>query len=129
MSGDAIVDLSTEYIPATAYFYSSVLHLRGGYPQTQPLEDESIVFSYNGEEFGGFNVNPDQSDTLIIFSHLKQALEQGGDQLYPFFQVLSSIRGPWSFALCDVKQQPFIFLLFLLLPFVVYITFFKKKTT
>ncbi|KAI3751657.1 hypothetical protein L2E82_22748 [Cichorium intybus] len=48
-------------------FVGATLQLRGVYPITQPLVDESgNILVYNGEVFGGIEVNSDSNETEIL---------------------------------------------------------------
>ncbi|KAF3945148.1 hypothetical protein CMV_028454 [Castanea mollissima] len=82
--------------------------LRGINPIVQPLMDTyGNIFVYNGEIFGGINIDSDSNDTEILMqalgnccscnSHLhtrtSYCLEKGKSSVP---EVLSTIKGPWA---------------------------------
>ncbi|OCT63918.1 asparagine synthetase domain-containing protein 1 [Xenopus laevis] len=74
------------------YFSGHVLHLRG--PLTpQPLEDKNgNVFLWNGELFGGIEVQSADNDTQIMFQHLSSCDDESN-----IFSLFAKVKGPWAF--------------------------------
>uniref|UniRef100_A0A1J3E731 Asparagine synthetase domain-containing protein 1 n=1 Tax=Noccaea caerulescens TaxID=107243 RepID=A0A1J3E731_NOCCA len=72
------------------HFIGSTLQLRGTSPIIQPLVDSSgNILAYNGEVFGGIELNSYDNDTEVLLKSLERA-----KSLVP--DVLSMIRGPWA---------------------------------
>jgi asparagine synthetase B (glutamine-hydrolysing) len=72
------------------HFIGSTLQLRGTSPIRQPLVDSSgNILAYNGEVFGGIELNSYDNDTEVLLKSLEKA-----KSLVP--DVLSMIKGPWA---------------------------------
>ncbi|KAL1220280.1 hypothetical protein V5N11_005806 [Cardamine amara subsp. amara] len=72
------------------HFIGSTLQLRGTSPIRQPLVDSSgNILAYNGEVFGGIELNSYDNDTEVLLKSLEEA-----KALVP--DVLSMIKGPWA---------------------------------
>ncbi|CAL9248775.1 unnamed protein product [Arabidopsis halleri] len=72
------------------HFIGSTLQLRGTSPIRQPLVDSSgNILAYNGEVFGGIELNSYDNDTEVLLKSLEKA-----KALVP--DVLSMIKGPWA---------------------------------
>ncbi|EFH51481.1 hypothetical protein ARALYDRAFT_484275 [Arabidopsis lyrata subsp. lyrata] len=72
------------------HFIGSTLQLRGTSPIRQPLVDSSgNILAYNGEVFGGIELNCYDNDTEVLLKSLEKA-----KALVP--DVLSMIKGPWA---------------------------------
>ncbi|KAM3706978.1 hypothetical protein ACJW31_03G191100 [Castanea mollissima] len=95
-------------VVAELHFLGATLQLRGINPIVQPLMDTyGNIFVYNGEIFGGINIDSDSNDTEILMqalgnccscnSHLhtrtSYCLEKGKSSVP---DVLSTIKGPWA---------------------------------
>ncbi|KAI3763695.1 hypothetical protein L2E82_13689 [Cichorium intybus] len=86
-------------------FVGATLQLRGVYPITQPLVDKSgNILVYNGEVFGGIEVNSDSNDTEILMQSLNKCCscisheheDTCGNGKYSVPEILSKIKGPWA---------------------------------
>ncbi|XP_023767251.1 uncharacterized protein LOC111915848 [Lactuca sativa] len=86
-------------------FVGATLQLRGVYPVTQPLVDKSgNILIYNGEVFGGIDLNSDINDTEVLMKSLKECCnclshEHEGtcrNGKYSVPELLSKIKGPWA---------------------------------
>ncbi|CAH1417052.1 unnamed protein product [Lactuca virosa] len=86
-------------------FVGATLQLRGVYPITQPLVDKSgNILIYNGEVFGGIELNSDTNDTEVLMQSLKECCNclshehEGtcGNGKYSVPELLSKIKGPWA---------------------------------
>lgn len=99
---------SMSNVVAELHFIGATLQLRGINPIVQPLMDTyGNIFVYNGEIFGGINIDSDSNDTEILMqalgnccscnSHLHKrtsyCLEKGKSSVP---EVLSTIKGPWA---------------------------------
>ncbi|XP_030956926.1 asparagine synthetase domain-containing protein 1-like isoform X1 [Quercus lobata] len=99
---------SMSNVVAELHFIGATLQLRGINPIVQPLMDTyGNIFVYNGEIFGGINIDSDSNDTEILMqalgnccscnSHLhtrtSYCLEKGKSSVP---EVLSTIKGPWA---------------------------------
>ncbi|CAH8383403.1 unnamed protein product [Eruca vesicaria subsp. sativa] len=72
------------------HFIGSTLQLRGTTPIIQPMVDSSgNILTYNGEVFGGVELDRCDNDTEVLLKSLEKA-----NDLVP--DVLSLIKGPWS---------------------------------
>lgn len=81
---------------------SSVLQLRGKLVTNQPYQGKASnsMLQWNGQVFGGLDLDEDKSDTEQIMA-LLEAAKNDADVL----KVLGSIRGPWAFTYWDDKAQ------------------------
>ncbi|XP_032218763.1 asparagine synthetase domain-containing protein 1 isoform X1 [Nematostella vectensis] len=92
--------------PQKAYHLTlagSVLHLRGSLTR-QPYETEGgNVLVWNGEIFGGVEIPNKSNDTSV----LSQLLDFHGetDPVSHVVDVMSRIRGPWSFIYWQASQE------------------------
>ncbi|CAH2045581.1 unnamed protein product [Thlaspi arvense] len=72
------------------HFIGSTLQLRGTTPIIQPLVDSSgNILAYNGEVFGGIDLDSYDNDTEVLMKSLEKAKDLVPD-------VLSMIKGPWA---------------------------------
>ncbi|VVB04011.1 unnamed protein product [Arabis nemorensis] len=72
------------------HFLGSTLQLRGTNPIVQPLVDSSgNILAYNGEVFGGIELNSYDNDTEVLLKTLESVKSSVPD-------VLSMIKGPWA---------------------------------
>ncbi|XP_022638895.1 asparagine synthetase domain-containing protein 1 isoform X2 [Vigna radiata var. radiata] len=90
---------------AKLHFFGATLQLRGINPLIQPLVDASgNVLVYNGEIFGGFDLESDCNDTEFLMRTLGECcscascsaghcVECGRSSV---LGVLSAIKGPWA---------------------------------
>ena len=86
--------------------YSSVLALRGGHVQVQPLLDETTgsLLCWNGEAWKiGAEVVSD-NDSLQIFHSLRRAASTSSPTL-AIAEVLTSIAGPFSFVFYEALSS------------------------
>lgn len=73
-------------------FSGHVLHLRGVLT-AQPLEGErGDVLLWNGEVFGGVQVEAEENDTQIMFNCLSSCQNESD-----IVSLFSEVQGPWSF--------------------------------
>lgn len=73
-------------------FSGHVLHLRGVLT-AQPLEGErGDVLLWNGEVFGGVQVEAEENDTQIMFNYLSSCQNESD-----IVSLFSEVQGPWSF--------------------------------
>lgn len=73
-------------------FSGHVLHLRG-LLTAQPLEGErGDVLLWNGEVFGGVQVEAEENDTQIMFNCLSSCQNESD-----IVSLFSEVQGPWSF--------------------------------
>ncbi|XP_059558519.1 asparagine synthetase domain-containing protein 1 [Myotis daubentonii] len=73
-------------------FSGHVLHLRGVLT-AQPLEGErGDVLLWNGEVFGGVQVDAEENDTQIMFNCLSSCQNESD-----IVSLFSEVQGPWSF--------------------------------
>ncbi|XP_038056294.1 asparagine synthetase domain-containing protein 1-like isoform X2 [Patiria miniata] len=81
-------------------FSGHVLHQRGTLTP-QPLEDlDGNVLLWNGEIFGGIQVDSDNNDGDLLLTMLQPC--QSGQEI---LSVLSQIKGPWSFIYWQESQH------------------------
>lgn len=89
---DCSKQLSRSNTHYQCFFSGHVLHLRGAVT-AQPVEDErGDVFLWNGEVFGGVQVEAEENDTQVMF-HFLSACKSDSD----ITSLFSEVRGPWSF--------------------------------
>ncbi|KAG8193386.1 hypothetical protein JTE90_012188 [Oedothorax gibbosus] len=75
------------------HFSASVLHLRGKNPAWQPITDEAgNVLLWNGEIFGGFELETSVSDTEVLSKELFKSTTE-----IEVLSVISTIKGPFAF--------------------------------
>ncbi|PWA72801.1 asparagine synthase family protein [Artemisia annua] len=89
-------------------FVGATLQLRGENPIRQPLVDDSgNILVYNGEVFGGIELDSDSNDTQVLIESLRKCCNccsheheskcsSSGDRKYSVPELLSTIRGPWA---------------------------------
>ncbi|GKB45627.1 asparagine synthetase domain-containing protein 1 isoform X1, partial [Tanacetum coccineum] len=89
-------------------FIGATLQLRGENPIRQPLVDDSgNILVYNGEVFGGVELDSDSNDTQVLIESLRKCCNccsheheskcsSSGDGKYSVPELLSTIRGPWA---------------------------------
>ncbi|GAB5586427.1 Asparagine synthetase domain-containing protein 1 [Umbelopsis nana] len=82
----------------TMQFFGAVLHLRGPQTVPQPLVDKrQDVLCWNGEIFGGIEVDADENDTQMLMRELEQINEIEDDWSdSQVLDVLQRIEGPYS---------------------------------
>ncbi|KOM31744.1 hypothetical protein LR48_Vigan01g129900 [Vigna angularis] len=90
---------------AKLHFFGATLQLRGINPLIQPLVDASgNVLVYNGEIFGGFDLESDCNDTEFLMRTLGECCSCGSCSAgycvecgkNTVLGVLSAIKGPWA---------------------------------
>ncbi|KAL8161459.1 hypothetical protein V2J09_012948 [Rumex salicifolius] len=89
----------TSNIMAEMQFIGAELQLRGTHPIQQPLTDPfANVLAYNGEIYGGLDLNGDDNDTEALMDALCNCcscyLHEDGRNKIP--ELLSLIKGPWA---------------------------------
>lgn len=98
-----LIPHQTEKIARNLTFLASVLHIQGDTIITQPIQgDDGCVFVWNGEVFGGIELPPKSSDTLIVFHRLMQIYSENStssrsERENLIVSLLSSIHGPYAF--------------------------------
>ncbi|XP_008786007.2 asparagine synthetase domain-containing protein C4F6.11c isoform X1 [Phoenix dactylifera] len=117
MSGavDTKDGVTTESI-AELDFLGATLQLRGISPAFQPLVDVSgNILVFNGEIFGGLQVDVDSSDSETLLHALERCCScdselgkacsciQNGEKTVP--DILSTIRGPWALIYWQKKSK------------------------
>ncbi|XP_010502386.1 PREDICTED: asparagine synthetase domain-containing protein 1-like [Camelina sativa] len=89
-AGEETYKLEETTLLGELHFIGSTLQLRGTSPIRQPLVDSSgNILAYNGEVFGGIELNSYDNDTEVLLKSLEKA-----KALVP--DVLSMIKGPWA---------------------------------
>ncbi|CAH1788335.1 unnamed protein product [Owenia fusiformis] len=84
----------------TGYFTGCVLHLQGS-PTPQPvLDKDGNVLLWNGEIFGGIEVDARENDTDVLHSRLG-----GCETDNELLDVMRQIQGPWAFIYWQEKQN------------------------
>ena len=80
---------------------STVLHIRGVEVSKQPFIDEDKnILLWNGEVFGGLKVEPEESDTIVVSSKLREVKEQS-----QVLSVFKTIQGPWAVMYWQVHNK------------------------
>ncbi|MQL72891.1 hypothetical protein Taro_005267 [Colocasia esculenta] len=95
------------------HFLGATLQLRGISPVAQPLTDDSgNILVYNGEIFGGIDVDRDENDGETLLHALEKCacFSSGDGNLYCKEEVyvphiLSSIKGPWALIYWQAKTN------------------------
>ncbi|EPZ36691.1 hypothetical protein ROZALSC1DRAFT_29244, partial [Rozella allomycis CSF55] len=82
----------------------AVLHLRGDSTVSQPLENERFVFLWNGEVFGGLDVDERKGDTKAVFEFIQKFDDKIFD-LNHLMDMFSNIQGPYAFILLDKLEK------------------------
>ncbi|KAG1543147.1 hypothetical protein G6F51_006847 [Rhizopus arrhizus] len=85
---------------STLQFFSTVLHLRGPDVVPQPIEDSENILCWNGEIFGGLQVEHGQNDTQALMSYLRESSSQ--DEILSIF---SRIEGPYAFVFWQASTK------------------------
>ncbi|KAG8548182.1 hypothetical protein GDO81_026252 [Engystomops pustulosus] len=76
----------------SCFFSGHVLHLRGQLTP-QPLKDRNgNIFLWNGEVFGGVEVQDTSNDTRVMFEHITSC-----DSEHDILSLISKVQGPWAF--------------------------------
>lgn len=83
-------------------FCGSILWMQGKYPMMQPvMDDDGNILLWNGDIFDGPLVpDKDKCDTAVVSEAFKNSLS---DEL--FLNVLSTIKGPYSFVYWNVSTK------------------------
>ncbi|XP_041357179.1 asparagine synthetase domain-containing protein 1-like isoform X2 [Gigantopelta aegis] len=90
-------DLSDHHVTSISHdnflhLFGFVLHLRGtGTKQPVGNENKGHLL-WNGEIFGGFEIDDDKNDTHVLFEQLIQCLEPSH-----IISTLAKVQGPWTF--------------------------------
>ncbi|KAJ1565750.1 Asparagine synthetase domain-containing protein 1 [Nowakowskiella sp. JEL0078] len=92
----------------------SVLHLRGLQPTHQPVKMGHDYLLFNGEIFGGLEVNLDQNDTSVLSDTITKTLNEYSTKNEPpdskafektLLKVLSQIRGEWAIVIYEYQYR------------------------
>lgn len=87
----------------TIRLHSSVLHVRGLGTPTAPCRDGHNVLCYNGEVFGGVDVDETKGDTQALMEALTEAASGGADD--DVVRTIARVRGPWAFVFWHAGTQ------------------------
>ncbi|KAG0589479.1 hypothetical protein KC19_1G023200 [Ceratodon purpureus] len=126
-SGDIQIDAGVkDAVPGPCIkidFVGALLSLRGDRPVSQPLKDSAgNILIYNGEIFGGLQVQPGENDTLVLMAALGSCCNcachatssdnpcacttQDTHGVHKTVQeTLSALRGPWALVYWQAKHQ------------------------
>ncbi|KAG2192088.1 hypothetical protein INT46_009265 [Mucor plumbeus] len=87
-------------------FFSTVLHLRGANVVPQPLcgPYTGNILCWNGEIFGGINVEFGQNDTQVLMDTLEKASSE-----IEILSALQSIEGPFAFVYYKTSSKKIYF--------------------
>lgn len=98
-------------------FIGSLLSLRGDRPVSQPVKDNAgNILVYNGEIFGGLQVEDGENDTVRLMEALGTCCARAchgtlGDEIcackgeVTVQSVLSALRGPWALVYWQAENQ------------------------
>lgn len=102
-----IVDYTTN--THDIFFAASILWLQGDHLTSQPFEDDSSIFIYNGDIFGGSAINDDyrikQGDTKLFQNILTNEIENN----LCLSKSLSGLHGPYAFVYLNKKSNKLYF--------------------
>ncbi|KAJ2713202.1 hypothetical protein H4R19_002372 [Coemansia spiralis] len=102
---DAHGQVSVTLLGAELHIGAHVLHLRGTQPQPQPLvaEGSGDILCWNGEVFGGIDMDRTANDSARLLAELQREKSQRTEG--HVLRVFQRIEGPYAFAYLDRAQN------------------------
>ncbi|XP_067028707.1 asparagine synthetase domain-containing protein 1-like isoform X2 [Acropora muricata] len=83
----------------------TVLHLRGR-KTPQPLVDDcGNILLWNGEIFGGIEIDQDENDTSVLLKTLSSHVNLNVSLTEHVLSTMSKVQGPWSFVYWQTFEE------------------------
>ncbi len=86
-------------------FIAAVLHIQGDIIGSQPIVYDDCILCWNGEVFGGLEINHRECDTVQVMRLLCDCVLDSTDIDNKIVNSLSRIWGPYAFIFYDVKNK------------------------